>query len=108
MTNTADNSLPIGHELTEGRTHHAVTVYGSLGCEDTTRARALLDQLGIAYNFYDVEKDPALARTAWSLQNGGEKTPVVDLGEDRVLVEPADDVLLGALKESGRLTPAAY
>ena len=103
MANTSDNPLPIGHELTEGRALHAVTVYGTASCEDSTRSRALLDREGIEYNYYDVELDAAMARTAWSLQNGGQKTPVVDLGEGLVLVEPSDEALLSALRQSGRL-----
>ena len=43
MANMSENTpLPIGHELTEGKVHHALTVYGTPTCEDTVRARALL------------------------------------------------------------------
>jgi glutaredoxin len=107
MADTAHTPLPIGHELTEGEPHHAVTVYGTPFCHDTRRARALLDDLGVEYNFYDTEKDAAIARTAWSLQNGGQKVPVIDLHDGTVLVEPANDALLEALTASGRLHPVA-
>ena len=100
-----ETNLPVGHELIGHPVHHALTVYGSDTCEDTLRSRALLDSLGIEYNYYDVDKDAALARTAWALQNGGEKTPVVDLGENLVLVEPSDDDLRIALHRQGRIGP---
>ena len=100
-----ETRLPIGHELTGHPVHHALTVYGSDTCEDTARSRALLDALGIEYNYYDVDKDAALARTASALQGGGAKTPTIDLGEGVVLVEPSDDDLRIALHRQGRLSP---
>ena len=103
MADTMDTQLPFGHELTGHPTHHALTVYGSDACEDTTRARALLDTVGVEYNYYDVDKDAAMARTSSSLQDGGEKTPVIDFGEGVVLVEPTNEELTQALERSGRL-----
>ena len=102
MADTSTN-LPFGHELTGHPAHHALTVYGSMGCHDTTRSRALLDMLGVEYNFYDVEKDAAMARTAWALQDGGQKSPVIDLGEGKVLVEPSDEDLAKALQKTDGL-----
>ena len=103
MANTSQNSLPIGHELTEGAAHHALTVYGTATCEDTNRARALLDSLNVPYNYYDIELDDAMARTAAALQNGGEKTPVIDFHDGAVLIEPSNDELMSALQKSDRL-----
>lgn len=103
MTNPADTPLPIGHELIEGRAHHALAVYGTETCGDTRRTRVLLDTLGVQYNFYDTDKDAAMERTAAALQNGGQKVPVVDFGEGQVLVEPTDDELTQALRQADRL-----
>lgn len=100
---TIQSDLPIGHELIEGQPHHAVTVYGTDWCGDSTRARALLQQWGIEFNYYNIDLDPAMERTAWSLQPGTEKTPVVRIDETHVLIEPSDDVLLAALRETGRI-----
>ena len=103
--NPAPGTLPIGHELVEGETHHAVVVYGNATCPDTTRARAILENLGIEYNFYNIDLDPAMAKTADSLrgEGKGQKIPVIDLGSGSVLVEPTDDELESGLQESGRL-----
>ena len=98
-----EERLPIGHELTEGTPHHALAVYGTDTCEDTQRSRALLDSLGVQYNYYDVEKDAAMARTSSALQNGGQKTPVIDFGEGLALVEPSDEVLTRSLRERDRI-----
>jgi glutaredoxin len=101
----SSNNLPIGHELVEGEVHHAVVVYGNATCPDTLRSRAVLQNLGIEYNFYNIDLDPAMARTAAALrgQGKGEKIPVVDLGEGHVLVEPSDGDLIHALTETGRI-----
>ena len=108
-TSTGSGSLPIGHELVEGQAHHAVVVYGNATCPDTTRALAVLENLGIEYNFYNIDLDPAMARTAASLrgEGNGEKIPVVDFSGGSVLVEPTDSELETALKESGRIRSAA-
>jgi glutaredoxin len=86
--------------------HHAVTVYGTDHCHDTSRTRALLDSLQVEYNYYNIDLDPAMARTAYALENGAQKIPVVKLGDGAsgdVLVEPTDDVLEAALHRTGHL-----
>lgn len=103
--NPSPGNLPIGHELVEGEAHHAVVVYGNATCPDTTRSRALLETLDIEYNFYNVDLDPAMAKTADALRGEGKgaKIPVIDLGKGLVLVEPTDNELEEALQASGRL-----
>ncbi len=110
LSSTHNNSsLPIGHELVEGEVHHAVVVYGNATCPDTLRARAVLENLGIEYNFYNIDLDPAMARTAAALrgEGKGEKIPVVNFGEGIVLVEPTDTEIENALTKSGRFGPGA-
>lgn len=95
--------LPVGHELVEGTPHHAVTIYGADWCEDTVRVRALLERLGIEYNYYNVDLDPGIRRTMEALEGGAsDRVPVVRM-DDRVLVEPTDDALTTALQETGRI-----
>jgi glutaredoxin len=106
LSSRIDNTnLPIGHELVEGAPHHAVVVYGNATCPDSARARAVLENLGIEYNFYNIELDPAMARTAASLrgEGRGEAIPVVDFGGGSVLIEPTDAEIEDALKQTGRL-----
>jgi glutaredoxin len=108
LSTPANNNLPIGHELVEGEAHHAVVVYGNATCHDTLRTRGVLQNLGIEYNFYNIDMDPSMSRTAAALRGPGkgEKIPVVDLGQGHVLVEPTDDELLSALTETGRIKNA--
>lgn len=77
-----------------------VKVYGADWCEDTRRARAFLDGLGVQYSYVDIEQDEAAA--AWVReQNGGkERKPTVDVA-GQVLSVPSDHELTGALRERG-------
>jgi mycoredoxin len=83
--------------------HHAVKVYGTDWCEDTTLTRVFLGTVDVPFNYYNVELDAGIERTFRALQNGGEKSPVVDLGSDIVLIEPTNDELAAALKAAGHL-----
>lgn len=83
--------------------HHAIVVYGASWCGDTTRARQLLSKLDVEFNYYDIDKDEAMKRTAATLQNGSTKIPVVDLGEGTVLIEPSNAELEAALHKTGHL-----
>lgn len=83
--------------------HHAVRVYGTETCHDTLRTRTYLDRREVEYNYYDIEKDAGIARTALALAHGSQKIPVVDLGEGSVLVEPSDAELEAELHRTGHL-----
>ena len=83
--------------------HHAVVVYGADWCGDTTRTRQFLTQREVEFNYYNIEKDAAMKRTAAAFQDGGSKIPVVDLGEGNVLIEPTNDALEAALHQTGHL-----
>ena len=77
-----------------------VKVYGADWCEDTRRARAFLDRLGVQYQYVDIEQDESGA--AWVReQNGGkERKPTVDIA-GQVLSVPSDHELTSALRERG-------
>ena len=77
-----------------------VKVYGAGWCEDTRRARAFLDRLGVQYQYVDIEQDESAA--AWVRgQNGGqERKPTVDIA-GQVLSTPTDHELTSALRERG-------
>ena len=78
----------------------AVTVYGADWCGDTKRTRKLLEKLGVAYDYVEVEGDQQAS--AWvKEQNGGkERKPTVDI-DGRVLAVADDQELEGALRENG-------
>jgi glutaredoxin len=82
-----------------------VVVYGTGWCPDVRRTRAHLDTLGVPYRYVDVESDTRAEQRVRALQRGARRVPTVVLPDQRVLVEPPDDVLaaaLTALRAKGR------
>ena len=73
-------------------------VYGADWCGVTQQTLQLLDELGVEYEYVDVEQDPDAS--AWvKEQNGGmEIKPTLKLGDD-VLTAPPADVLTAALRQ---------
>jgi mycoredoxin len=72
-----------------------ITVYGAGWCGDTQRTLRQLDNLGVAYDYIDVEQD-----------EGKEMKPTVKLGE-QVLSVPSNRELESALREKGMLKSKA-
>ena len=57
-----------------------VSVYGANWCEDTRRSLRHLRRLGVAHRYVNIDEDlDALAR-AKALNDGGRRTPTIDLG----------------------------
>lgn len=74
---------------------HAVKIYGVSQCPQTLRAMALLESMGIHYDFFDLENDRhAAAWVRW--KNGDAPTPTVMIGL-RVLAAPTEPDLRAAL-----------
>lgn len=77
-----------------------VKVYGTDWCEDTRRARAFLDRLGVQYQYIDIEQDESAAAWVREQNEGKERIPTVDIA-GQVLSVPSDHDLTGALRERG-------
>jgi glutaredoxin len=74
---------------------HTVKVYGLNRCPQTLRATNLLRELGIGFDFFDLDTDRhARAWVQW--KNGSIITPTIMIGL-RVLVNPTTDELRDAL-----------
>ena len=80
-----------------------VKVYGADWCGMTRRTLAHLDQLGVSYDYINVEKDPRAS--AWvKEQNGGkEKKPTLEIGAT-VLSAPGNSQLEEVLRRERVLT----
>ena len=74
----------------------AIKVYGADWCGMTTRTLSHLDELGVEYEYIDVEQDPKASEWVKSHNGGKEKKPTLDIS-GQVLSEPSngqlDDVL---------------
>ncbi len=74
---------------------HAVKVYGVGRCPGTRRAVALLDAMGVRYDYFDLDADRhAAAWVRWT--NGGAAAPTVLVGLT-VLADPTEPELKAAL-----------
>ena len=79
-----------------------VKVYGADWCGMTTSTREHLDELGVDYEYIDVEDDPAASAWVKQQNHGKEKKPTVDVLGD-VLSAPSDRELEAALRSKNLL-----
>ena len=77
-----------------------VVVYGTRWCAASQQVRRLLDRLGVAYQYRDMERDPHAAQQVRWWTGGYFSHPTVQVGGD-VLVEPHPDELRWALRQHG-------
>jgi glutaredoxin len=77
-----------------------VKVYGADWCGDTQRTLKLLETLGVAYEYVDIEEDQQAALWVKEQNDGKERKPTVRLGEQALSV-PTDEELENALRENG-------
>lgn len=84
---------------------HAVKVYGVGHCPRTQRAMDLLDSMGVAYDYLDLDQDHH-AGTWVRWQGGGDaRTPTIMVGL-RVLIDPSEAVLKAAVAPAGHVSSA--
>ena len=77
-----------------------VKVYGADWCGDTQRARQVLDNLGVPYDYINVEQDAEASAWVKEQNEGKERKPTLDIG-GQVLSEPSEHELTSALREKG-------
>jgi glutaredoxin len=78
-----------------------IKVYGANWCGDTKRTCAYLDNLGIDYDYIDVESDASASEWVKSQnEEGKEKKPTLVVGSS-VLVTPDESRLKSALEQEG-------
>lgn len=74
-----------------------LTVYGAGWCPDVKRSRALLDNLSVEYDYFDVEEHSAAEQRVRELQDGARRIPTLVWADGTHLVEPSDDELAAHL-----------
>lgn len=85
-----------------------VTIYGAEWCADCHRTRALLDDYGVVYSFYNIEEDEAHKAEMLKLVGGKNAIPTVALPGGVVLQEPTNVELMQALKLKPKTTNAKH
>lgn len=86
--------------MSDNETFDQITMFGADWCRDCRRSKALLDGLGVAYEYVDVEADPTAASRAEAI-SGRKNIPVVVLPNGKHFVEPSDAELQGELESAG-------
>jgi glutaredoxin len=81
-----------------------IKVYGADWCGMTTRTLEFLDDLGVEYDYIDIDHDTKGAEFVRSHAGGKERKPTVDI-DGTVLVTPEDEEL-GQLLRDHNLVPA--
>ena len=86
----------------------AIVVYGVDTCEDTTRTRDHLDELGIGYTYVNLDVDAEAERRVREWNNGKRITPTVVLSSasgSKRMAEPENSELDAELQRLHLLPP---
>ena len=75
-----------------------VKVYGADWCGMTTRTLRHLDDLGVEYDYVNVEKDPRASEWVKAQNGGKEKKPTLDVN-GATLTEPSNPELENFLRQ---------
>lgn len=70
-------------------TKQKIILYGTTWCGATSRARALLDEENIPYEWIDIDKDETAAEFVKSVANGYRSVPTIVFPDGTILVEPS-------------------
>jgi thioredoxin reductase (NADPH) len=81
----------------------SIKVYGADWCSMTKRALAHLEQLGVEYEYIDIDRDREAAQWVAAQNGGKEKKPTIDI-DGEILSEPPNGLLDKVLQEKGLLT----
>ena len=68
-------------------------VLGTAWCSDCTRSKRFLDEHDVAYEWVDIELDPAAAAEVEARNGGRRVVPTILFDDGAVLVEPSDEQL---------------
>ncbi|TXN31937.1 glutaredoxin family protein [Lacisediminihabitans profunda] len=66
-----------------------ITMYGADWCTDCRRSKRVLDELGVDYDYVDLEADITGADRAYAI-SGRTNIPVIVFADDSHVVEPSD------------------
>ncbi|MCE1255027.1 MAG: thioredoxin family protein [Anaerolineae bacterium] len=76
---------------------NTIIVYGTQWCGDTIRARRILDNNNIPYEWVDINKNPEAARLVEKLNKGYRSVPTIVFTDGSMLVEPSNNDLMKKL-----------
>jgi len=74
-----------------------IILYGTDWCGATIRARRILDNNNITYQWINIDKDAEAAAIVQKINNGYKSVPTFIFPDGSTLTEPASDVLMKKL-----------
>ncbi len=83
----------------DGNVPARITVYATPYCGDTRRARRVLDESQIDYDFVDIRQNQEAARWMEQVNNGFRSSPTILFPDGSTLTEPSEAVLRAKLAE---------
>ena len=78
----------------------SVKVYGADWCGDTKRTLKFLENLGVPFDYINVEQDAKASEWVKEQNDGKERKPTLDI-DGQVLSVPSEHQLTSALREKG-------
>ncbi len=70
-----------------------IVMYGTKWCPDCIRAKKILEQNGISYQWIDIEEDKEAVTTVLKINNGHRVVPTIIFPDGSVLIEPSNQAL---------------
>ena len=81
-----------------------ITMYGAQWCGDCIRSKRLLNELGVAFNYINIEEVEGAADTVIEINGGAKSIPVITFSDGTHLTEPSDPQLRAKLAELGMMS----
>lgn len=78
-----------------------ITLYGAQWCGDCRRSQRLLKELGVEYDYINIEEVPGAADKVVEINGGAQSIPVVMFSDGTHLTEPSDPDLRKKLESLG-------
>jgi len=80
-----------------------ITMYGAQWCGDCVRSKRLLDQLGVDFEYINIEEVAGAADKVIEINGGAKSIPVITFSDGTHLTEPSDPALRKKLIELGKV-----
>ena len=76
-------------------------MYGAEWCGDCIRSKRLLNELGVSFDYINIEEVPGAADKVAEINGGAQSIPVIIFKDGTHLTEPSDPALRQKLADLG-------
>lgn len=76
-------------------------MYGAEWCGDCVRSKRLLNELGVSFDYINIEEVPGAADKVVEINGGAQSIPVITFNDGTHLTEPSDPALRQKLADLG-------